>query len=128
MNTVITTDKAPPPFSDYAVAVDTPSGSRWLHISGQVGVSPSGDLAATAEGQHRQAWANILAILGAAGMDRTDIVEVIGIVTDQAQVPVYRVMRDEMLQGHLCASTLLVCGLANPDWKVEIAVRAARVG
>ncbi len=38
MNTVITTDKAPPAFSDYAVAIDAPSESRWVHVSGQVGV------------------------------------------------------------------------------------------
>ena len=34
-------------------------------------------------------------------------------------------MRDEMLQGHEAASTLLIIsGLANPDWLVEIAVIA----
>jgi hypothetical protein len=33
-----------------------------------------------------------------------------------------------MLEGHIAASTLLVCGLASPDWKVEIAVKAAKVG
>ncbi len=88
--------------------------------------SPSGELAETDRGQHEQAWTNIFAILDAANMDHTDIVEVIGIVTDHAQVVLYREMRDVRLQGHLCASTLLVCGLANPDWKVEIAVRAAK--
>jgi hypothetical protein len=32
-----------------------------------------------------------------------------------------------MLDGHLAGTTLLVCGLASPDWKVEIAVKAAKV-
>ena len=126
MNKSIETNKAPPPFSDYSQAVETPKNARIVHVSGQVGVTASGELPDEHKRQHQQAWENIFAILAAAGMNKTDIVDVLGIVTDHDQVAIYRAVRDEMLEGHKCASTLLVCGLANPEWKVEIAVKAAK--
>jgi 2-iminobutanoate/2-iminopropanoate deaminase len=127
VNKEITSPNAPAAFSAYAPAMETPAGSRWLHISGQVGVDRNGVLAQGAAAQNRQAWENIFALLAAAGMDKKDIVEVIAIVVDPADVGQYRAGRDDMLGGHHCASTLLVCGLASPDWRVEIAVRAARI-
>ena len=126
MNKNIDTDKAPPAFSQYSQAVETPTNARWLHISGQVGVTVNGELHEDAGEQHRQAWRNLFAILNEAGMTKEDMVDVLAIVTDQEQVAIYRKIRDEMLDGHRCASTLLVCDLAHPDWKVEIAVKAAK--
>lgn len=126
MNTIIKTDKAPPPYSDYAVAVETPANSRIVHVSGQVGADLSGTVADDAERQHELAWQNVFAVLEAAGMDKTDIVDVLCVVNHADQVPLYRATRDKMLSSHLCASTMLVCALASPDWKVEIAVKAAK--
>lgn len=123
----ITTPDAPPPFSDYAQAIEAPAGARWLHVSGQVGAAPDGTLLSDARAQHDQVWANIGAILKAADMSFSDIVEIIGIVTSADCVPLFREARDAALGGHRTASTLLIAGLAHPDWKVEIAVRAARV-
>ena len=68
----------------------------------------------------------MFAILEAAGMSKNDLVDVLAIVNNHDQVAIYREVRDRMLEGHQCASTMLVCGLASPDWKVEIAVKAAR--
>jgi len=126
MNKTIQTDNAPPSFSKYSQAVETSAESRILHVSGEAGVTTDGELPEDPAKQHAQAWQNIFAILEAADMDKTDIVEVLGIVTDHDQVPIYREVRDQMLGTHSCASTMLVCGLANPDWKVEIAVKAAK--
>ena len=127
MNTVIHTDEAPPPFSAYAQAVEVSPGARWVHVSGQVGIGAGGVLPEDDATQHDFAWQNVFAVLAAAGMGPGDIVEVIAIVTGHEQVPLYREARDRALGDHICASTMLVCGLASPDWKVEIAVRAARV-
>lgn len=106
--------------------MEVPAGARSIHVSGQVGITPDGTLPETFEDQHRQAWRNVFAIVEAGGMEIKDIASVWAIVTDHAQVPICREIRDEMLGGHVCASTMLVCGLASPDWKVEIAVVAAR--
>ncbi len=126
MNRQINTEDAPPPFSQYAQAMEVVGEARILHISGQVGISPAGDLPEDPEMQHELAWQNVFAVLRAAGMDKADIVDVLAMVSDHDQVAVYRGIRDKMLEGHVCASTMLVCGLASPEWKVEIAVKAAR--
>lgn len=126
MNKAIIADKAPPPYSGYAVAVETPSDCRMVHVSGQVGAELSGEVPDDAERQHELAWRNVFAVLEAADMNKTDIVDVLCIVNSHEQVPLYRAARDKMLEGHLCASTMLVCDLAHPDWKVEIAVKAAK--
>lgn len=126
MNKVIQTAAAPPSFSAYAQAVEVPSGARNVHVSGQVGITTDGAMSGDLHEQHRQAWRNVIAVLNAADMDATNIVDVTAIVTDYDGVPVFREIRDEMLNGQLAGSTLLVCALASPDWKVEIAVRAAK--
>lgn len=123
----INTANAAAPFSAYSQAVEIPASARHLSISGQVGVTASGELPDDPIKQHEIAWQNIFSILDAANMDKADIVEVLAVVTDHQQVSTYRDIRDKMLEGHLCASTIMVCGLANPKWKVEIAVRAACV-
>jgi len=126
MNKTISTDKAPPPFSNYSQAVETSADARLLHISGQVGNTLEGDLPSDSVAQHEQAWRNLFAILEEAGMAKTDLVEILAVVNDHSEVPIYREVRDRMLEGHQCASTMLVCGLASPDWKVEIAAKAAQ--
>jgi len=125
---VLTVD-APPPFSNYSQAAEIAPEARQVHVSGQVGVTLDGTLAADARGQHAQAWANVLAILAATGMGPADIVSVTAYVTDASGVPIFREERDKVLGAARPASTLLiVAGLADPSWVVEIAVVAAKVG
>lgn len=120
------TDTAPAPFSDYSQAVEIAPGSRMLAVSGQVGVDLDGKLAQTEQGQHEQTWSNIFAILKANGMGPKNIFDVTAYLTSQTGVPIYRQARDQMLGDARPASTLLiVSGLADPAWKVEIAVMAA---
>jgi 2-iminobutanoate/2-iminopropanoate deaminase len=126
MNKTVATPNAPQPFSNYSQAVETPADARILHISGQVGNFVDGELPSDSVKQHEQAWLNLFAILEAAGMSKTDLVDILAVVNDHDQVAIYREVRDRMLEGHQCASTMLVCGLASPDWKVEIAAKAAR--
>lgn len=120
------TEDAPAPFSDYSQAVEVPAGKRLVSISGQVGVAPDGALAATEQGQHEQCWRNILAILKEVGMSADDLVDVSGFVTGASGISMFRTVRDRFLGDAKPASTLLiVAGLANPEWMVEITVTAA---
>jgi enamine deaminase RidA (YjgF/YER057c/UK114 family) len=122
----IETRAAPPPFSAYAQGVEIEAGARQITVAGQVGVTPDGHLVPDSRGQHRQVWSNIAAILQAGGMDLADITEIVGVVTDQDGIALFREERQRTLGDHLAAATLLVAGLAHPDWRVEIMVRAAR--
>lgn len=122
----LNTESAPPPFSRYSQAVQVGLNRGLIAISGQVGVDPDGRLADTETGQHEQCWRNILAILNTAGAGPHDIADVTAYVTSPEGVPIYRSVRDKMLAGAEPASTLLIIsGLADPAWKVEIAVLAA---
>src|SRR5262249_43841843 len=123
----IRTDAAPKPFSNYAQAIETPSGARMVFIAGQVGAdASSGKIPENPEEQHRLAWTNVLGILKAAGMDHRNIVDARVFITDRSQVALYRQIRDEMLKGHKAAATLLVvAGLADPRLVMEVTVIAA---
>ena len=68
----------------------------------------------------------MLAILRAAGMDQTNIVDVHVYITDRAHIGLYRQVRDEMLKGHRAAATLLIIsGLADAKLVMEVSVIAA---
>jgi len=126
MNTEITTGNAPKPFSNYAQAMEIPTGSRILHVAGQIGATVDGVIADDPAEQHRLCWENVLAILAAAGMDHSHIVDAHVFITDRSQIGLYREARDRALKGHRAAATLLVVsGLADPRLCVEVAVVAA---
>jgi len=115
-----------PPFSRYSHGVEC-SATRWLTVSGQVGVDPQGKLAEGAAAQMEQAWHNIFAILGAAGMAKGNLVKVTAYLTRREDLKAYREVRDRCLTGVAPASTLLfVSGLADPAWLVEIEAVAAK--
>ena len=115
-----------PPFSPYSHGVEAPAAARWLHVSGQVGVTPEGKVLDGSEAQIEQAWRNVLSVLEAAGMGPRDLVKVTTFLIDRADLPTARAVRERMLQGAEPASTLLlVSGLASPDWRVEIEAVAA---
>ncbi len=120
-------DAIAPPFSSYSHAVEIPPNARVLHISGQVGVAPDRTFAYDAEGQMVQTWNNLLAILDAAGMGPHDLVKINGYITDETLTPMFRDVRDRMLDGAKPASTLVVISqLAHKDWMVEIEAIAAQ--
>jgi enamine deaminase RidA (YjgF/YER057c/UK114 family) len=107
--------------------VEAPAGARWLYVSGQVGVRPDGTMADGIDGQVDQAWANVMAILEAAGMDAGDLVRVNTYVTRPGHVTAVRQGRAKYLAGHRPASTLVVvAALAAPDWLFEVEAVAAR--
>jgi enamine deaminase RidA (YjgF/YER057c/UK114 family) len=117
---------APKPFSTYSAMVELDEQRRTFHVSGQVGVTPEGELAGDGEAQMRQAWMNVLAVLKGAGLGPEHLVKVVAYITTPDLVPVYRVERDAALAGAAPASTLVgVPFLAHPDWLVEIEAIAA---
>ena len=116
-----------PPAADYAHAVATEGASRWLHTSGVVPTQPDGSVPEDIGDQARTVWDNIAAMLAEAQMAPDDIVSVVTyVVLGQDTAPVMA-ERDRFLAGHRAASTLvMVPALAQPAWKMEIAVVAAR--
>jgi enamine deaminase RidA (YjgF/YER057c/UK114 family) len=106
------------------MAVEVSGGSRTLYISGQIPIAPDGSVADSALEQCRQAWSNIVAQLRAADMGVDNIVKITTILPAHAFIPASRTARAEAIGDRRPASTLIVAGLANPAWNVEIEVIA----
>ena len=111
---------APAPAGQYSQAVEVTGATRTLYLSGQVGVAPDGSIAADATAQAAQIWANIAAQLRAAGMGIENLVKLTIIVSDAADVPAVRAGRAAIVGDHRPASTVIISGLADPKWKVEV--------
>ncbi len=104
----------------YSQAVEVTGGTRTLWISGQVGVAIDGSVPPDVLAQARLAWANVIAQLQFAGMGVDNIVRLAAIVSTAADIPAARTARSEVLGECRPASTVIVGGLADPAWKVEI--------
>jgi enamine deaminase RidA (YjgF/YER057c/UK114 family) len=109
----------------YAHGVETRPGVRMLHVSGQVGQPPEGDLPADFRGQCRQALLNVSAVLAAATMTLTDIVKMSFYLVRREDMDALVEVRKELLDGMRPAiTTVFVAGLVSPDWLVEVEVIA----
>lgn len=115
-----------PPAANYSHAVLTTGAQRWLHTSGVVPVAPDGTVPADLVAQAETVWFNIGAMLGEAGMTAANIVSVTTYVVPGQDLGPVMAVRDASLGDHRAASTLLIVPeLAQPAWKMEIAVVAA---
>jgi len=115
---------APAAKGGYAQAVEVTGAARLLHISGQIGVTAAGELAGGFREQCRQAWANLEAQLRAAGMGFDNVVKVTTILTDRRYAMDSREVRQTMLGDRRVASTLIIAGLFDEAWLVEIEATA----
>ena len=96
-----------------------------------VPIAPDGIVPTEIGEQATLVWTNIMAMLDEAMLRAEDVVSVTTYVVHSAtladDLPAVMSARDEALAGHRVASTLVtVPALARPEWKVEIAVVAAR--
>lgn len=111
----------------FAHGVEVPAGARTLYVSGQVGVDAAGR---TVEGgfdaQCRQAIANVEAVLTSAGMTLADTVKVTIYLTRREDIAPLRAVRAERLAVAPAVTMVLVAGLHDPEWLVEIEAVAAR--
>lgn len=126
MNQQINPPTIAPPAADYAHAVLTEGASRWLHTAGAVPTRPDGTTPDDVGEQAEVVWQNIAAILAEADMRPADIVSVTTYALVGERLAAVMAARDRFLAGHRTASTLVtVPSLAQPQWKVEIAIVAA---
>ena len=115
------------PFGSYSHGIEVESPMRLVFGSGQTGVDTDGRIGEDIEEQSRLLWRNIEAVLAGAGMKISDIAQLTMLLVRREDLPTAREIREEYLDGHRPASTLLcVAGLAHPDWLIEVDFVAAR--
>lgn len=121
----LTGDGSPPVKGAYPQAVEVSQATRWLFLSGQIPVGPDGGLSADFTAQCEQCWANIATQLAAAGMTLDNLVKVTTYLSDRRFALENRAVRLKALDGRQPALTVIVTGLFQDDWLVEIEAVAA---
>lgn len=109
----------------YAQAVMATGATRLLFVSGQVPETPEGLAPQEFAGQCRLAWENVRAQLREAGMDLSNLVKVTTYLSDRAQGLENRQIRNEVLGDLTPALTVVIVGLFESRWLVEIEAIAA---
>ncbi|HEX4224204.1 MAG TPA: Rid family detoxifying hydrolase [Pseudonocardiaceae bacterium] len=114
----IRTDAAPPPAANYSQAVRK---GNILQIAGQVGIDPATKEIAgsTVESQTRQTFANLNAILAAAGSSLDDVLMLRVYLTDAGHFAEFNAVFAEFVTEPYAARTTVYVGLA-PGLLVEI--------
>ena len=120
-------DGVRPPAGLYTHSVEVAPNARWLYIAGQTGMGPDGAVPDGIEAQSEIAWSNIVTILAASDMTVEDMVWMKTFLTRRDDRDGYQAVRGRYLGDVRPASTfLIVSGLANPDFLVEVEAIAAR--
>jgi reactive intermediate/imine deaminase len=118
----------PTPATPYSQALEV-RASRFLFISGQVPLDADGNLvgAGDARAQIRQAFANVQALVEAAGGTLANVVELTIYLRDMAaHRPLITELRQQILHPPYPATTMVeISRLAAEEWLVEISATAA---
>jgi enamine deaminase RidA (YjgF/YER057c/UK114 family) len=111
---------APPPVAAHTHAIEVSGVTRTLYISGQIGQRIDGSLPDDIVEQSRLTWQNLEAQLKAADMTLDNLVKITTILPNHGDLAAAWQARSKVLGDRKPASTLIVGGLANPAWKIEI--------
>jgi enamine deaminase RidA (YjgF/YER057c/UK114 family) len=122
----INAGNAPQPRGGYSQAVKLDNFERLLLISGQVPMTPDDALPEGFEAQARQVWLNVDAQLKAAGMSKADIVKVTTYLADRHHVLQNREARSDYLGALSPALTVVIAGIFDSAWLLEVEVVAAQ--
>jgi enamine deaminase RidA (YjgF/YER057c/UK114 family) len=127
MNQPVRPSTIAPPAAVYELAMTVPAGSQLLFTAGIVGTRPGGSISSDIGEQATEVWRSIGALLSAAGYEPADVVSYTTYAVVGQDLGEVMGARDRFFGGRRAASTLLmVPALARPEWKVEVAVIAAR--
>ena len=111
---------APAPAGGYAQAVLVEGARRTLFVSGQIPVDRDGAVPSGFQDQARLAWRNLEAQLRAAGMTLDNLVKVTTFLADRTHRLENREMRQEVLGDRRLAMTVVIAGIFDEAWLIEI--------
>ncbi len=121
----INASDAPAPPSRYSQALEVTGAARTLFISGQIPVAKDGSVPKDFRAQAQQAWANVEAQLRAAGMTLDNLVKVTIFLADRRYAMENRAVRQEVLGERAPALTVIITGIFDEAWLIEIEAIAA---
>jgi 2-iminobutanoate/2-iminopropanoate deaminase len=109
----------------YTNALLVENAQRLLFISGQIPESRDGEVPSAIEDQCRLAWRNILAVLADTGLGVSNLVKVTTFLSDRADSAANTAVRCEVLGDHRPALSVIITGIWDPAWLIEIEAIAA---
>lgn len=110
---------------DYVHALEVRNPSRFLYVSGTMGLDAEGVAGKTLAEQVTLVWSNIATILASAGMTVDNIVRVTSYLRDASYAEVNQNARLAALKGRIVPTTAIVVQTLLSDWLVEIEIVAA---
>jgi 2-iminobutanoate/2-iminopropanoate deaminase len=111
---------APAPSGGTSRAVEVTGALRTLYISGQIPVDAEGRCPDGFEAQARLAWKNVFAQLASAGMGVENLVKVTIFLADRKYGLENRRVRQDVMGQHAPASTVVIAGIFDEAWLLEI--------
>ena len=114
-----------PQSGSYAQAVEVRDFSRLLFVSGQIPQDADGHVPESFPDQARLAWRNVEAQLAAAGMGLNDLVKLTIYLADRRHREDNYKVRNEILGQRKPALTIIIAGIYDEAWLLEIEAVAA---
>lgn len=109
----------------FAQANEVSGFSRLLFVSGQVPADADQRVPPDYPGQYRLAWANVLAQLQAAGMSYDNLVKATIYLSDRSLIAQSGGLRKAILGDRTPAITIVIVGIYDERWLLEIEAVAA---
>jgi len=110
---------------DYVHAVEVRNPTRFLYVSGTMGLDERGVAGKTLTEQVALIWSNIRTILASAEMSVDNIVRVTSYLRDPSYAEENQNARVSALKGRVVPTTAIVVQTLVADWLVEIEIVAA---
>jgi 2-iminobutanoate/2-iminopropanoate deaminase len=116
---------APQAVGGYSQAIEVTGAQRILFVSGQVPETLDGKVPEDFVEQARVAWNNVIAQLASANMTVENLTKVTTFLSSREFALPNRAIRQEFLGGHRPASTVIIAGIFDEKWLLEIEAIAA---
>lgn len=116
----ISSAHAPQPAGSYAQAMKIEGATTLLFVSGQIPESADEQIPETFAEQAALVWRNVLAQITAAGMSVDNLVKVTTFLSSRDYAVENRVARQKALGSHTPALTVIIAGIFDERWLLEI--------
>ncbi|MGR3501475.1 RidA family protein [Pseudaestuariivita sp.] len=120
----INSPEAPGTSAKYAQAVETTGAERVVYVSGQIPVTTDGKVPESFREQAELTWCNVEAQLRAADMGLENIVKHTTFLSDRRYRQINSEVRQEVLGNIEAALTVIITGIYDEAWLLEIEVVA----
>ncbi len=118
--TAINADTAPEASGGYSQALEVRDAQRLVFISGQIPQTRAGEVPEDFRSQADLAWAHVRAQLEAADMSIANLVKVTTFLSSREFAIQNREVRQAALGNHAPALTVIITGVFDERWLLEI--------